>query len=119
MVRIPMAVIIGTGLAVNNSVAVVEAILGKKSEFVRTPKWGVREKTKQWRRSKYNITSSSFLIQILELFYALYSLAGIYIALRYGKFFILPYFVVYSASFLYVFFLGMAQKGLLGRLAKQ
>ena len=34
---------IGVGLCVSNSKAILEAWLGKKSEFVRTPKYGDRE----------------------------------------------------------------------------
>jgi cellulose synthase/poly-beta-1,6-N-acetylglucosamine synthase-like glycosyltransferase len=36
----PVLMAIGVGLCVSNTVAIVEALLGKKSEFVRTPKYG-------------------------------------------------------------------------------
>ncbi len=37
----PMLMALGVGTSVSNAKAVVEALLGKKSEFVRTPKYGV------------------------------------------------------------------------------
>jgi hypothetical protein len=36
----PMMMAIGVGLCVSNTKAILEALLGKKSEFVRTPKYG-------------------------------------------------------------------------------
>jgi hypothetical protein len=40
ILELPLLMILGVGVAINNSKAVLEALLGKSSEFVRTPKSG-------------------------------------------------------------------------------
>jgi hypothetical protein len=37
---LPMLMALGVGLCVSNTTAILEALFGKKSEFVRTPKYG-------------------------------------------------------------------------------
>jgi hypothetical protein len=45
---------LGIGLAFSNARAVLEALLGVKSEFVRTPKYRVeRNDDATWKRKKY------------------------------------------------------------------
>jgi hypothetical protein len=43
----------GIGLALTNTKAVVEALLGKESEFVRTAKFRVESRDDTWERKKY------------------------------------------------------------------
>jgi hypothetical protein len=44
---------IGIGLAVNNARAVIEALIGKQTEFARTPKYGVEREGDEWASKKY------------------------------------------------------------------
>jgi cellulose synthase/poly-beta-1,6-N-acetylglucosamine synthase-like glycosyltransferase len=50
---IPFLMATGIGLATNNAKAVMEAFLGKESEFVRTPKFRVEGRQDNWERNKY------------------------------------------------------------------
>jgi cellulose synthase/poly-beta-1,6-N-acetylglucosamine synthase-like glycosyltransferase len=50
---VPFLMATGIGLAVTNSMAVIEALLGKQSEFVRTPKYRVELKEEGWEQKKY------------------------------------------------------------------
>lgn len=50
---VPFLMATGIGLAMNNAKAVVEALLGKESEFVRTPKFRVEGRHDNWERKKY------------------------------------------------------------------
>jgi cellulose synthase/poly-beta-1,6-N-acetylglucosamine synthase-like glycosyltransferase len=50
---LPFNLAIGIGLAVNNSKAVLEALLGKKSEFTRTAKFAISKKSDRWQNKKY------------------------------------------------------------------
>jgi len=50
---IPFLMATGIGLALGNAKAVVEALVGKKSEFVRTPKFRVEGRQDSWERKKY------------------------------------------------------------------
>jgi len=49
----PFLMATGIGLSVTNSVAVIEALLGKRSEFVRTPKYRVELREEGWEHKKY------------------------------------------------------------------
>jgi cellulose synthase/poly-beta-1,6-N-acetylglucosamine synthase-like glycosyltransferase len=51
----PSVLVMGSGLCLNNLIAVLEAIRGKKSEFVRTPKSGSTENKKKSGRYKANL----------------------------------------------------------------
>ena len=50
---IPFLMATGIGLALGNSKAVLEALLGKESEFVRTPKFRVEGRQDNWEQKKY------------------------------------------------------------------
>jgi cellulose synthase/poly-beta-1,6-N-acetylglucosamine synthase-like glycosyltransferase len=50
---IPFLMATGIGLALTNAKAVLEALLGKESEFVRTPKFRVEGRQDSWERKKY------------------------------------------------------------------
>ena len=50
---LPFSIALGAGLCVNNSRAVFEALLGRKSAFVRTPKYRVGTRKETWLGKKY------------------------------------------------------------------
>src|SRR5919112_3248782 len=45
---LPFLMSIGIGLCVNNTRAVLEAVFNKKSEFARTPKYGIERDSDEW-----------------------------------------------------------------------
>src|SRR6187397_1199653 len=49
---LPMVLAVGIGLAVNNSKAVIEAMLGRESAFIRTPKYGIERTRDDWQHKK-------------------------------------------------------------------
>ncbi|MCX7590132.1 MAG: glycosyltransferase [Kiritimatiellae bacterium] len=90
----PLVLVVGVGLALSNSRAVVEALLGRKTEFVRTPKLGDRPV------KRYRVRFS--WVAVLEVFLGLYS--G-WAMTRYGlagKFVVIPFLAIYAAGFLYM-----------------
>ncbi len=68
---------VGIGIAVRNAVAVLEAIVGKQSEFVRTPKYRVESGAKQsaaWVKKSYR--KSAGWMPYAEVLLGLYFAAG-------------------------------------------
>jgi len=53
LLYMPMVMAIGIGLTVTNTIAVLEALLGIKSAFKRTPKFRIETKADKVRTSKY------------------------------------------------------------------
>lgn len=81
-VNFPLYMIFSMGLALHNSVALVEGFLGIKTPFVRTPKFNVISKTDKWVKSTYlNLKWSwSGLVEgILALYFLFGIFAGFYL----------------------------------------
>jgi hypothetical protein len=98
---------IGTGIAVNNTKAVLEALFDIKSGFIRTPKYGIQDKQDRWKGKHYTIPLNS--TSILEFILGLYSLTGLILFLFFSKFLVSPFLVIYTAGFFSVFFLSIKQ----------
>ena len=107
LLHLPLVMGLGIGLAFSNARAVLEALIGLKSEFVRTPKYRVEEvNDATWKRKKYKRKRG--LLPLLELGFAIYFFLAI----------------VYSASlhmwgtipFLLLFFFGFGYMGLMSLL---
>lgn len=92
------------GFAVNNTRAVIEALLGKRTEFVRTPKYHVLSRQDRWQDKKYVPRRLQPLV-LAELALGLYFLVGMGISLYHAELAALP--------FQAMFFLGFAGVGVL------
>ncbi|MEK6334250.1 MAG: glycosyltransferase [Acidobacteriota bacterium] len=79
--HLPLVMGLGIGLAFSNARAVIEALAGVKSDFVRTPKYRV-EKTddESWKRKKYKRKHG--WLPLLELGFAFYFVLAIAYAVR-------------------------------------
>ena len=102
---LPFLMCLGTGIAVNNTKAILEALFDIKSGFIRTPKYGIQNKGESWRSKRYVIPLTS--VSILELFLGLYSLTGLLMFLFFSKYLISPFLFIYTSGFFYVFFLSV------------
>jgi hypothetical protein len=100
---------IGIGLSINNTRAVIEALLDKKSEFARTPKYGVvRGDTDDWTTKKYR---QSVAIQpLLELAFGLYFTWTVFYALANGIYATVPFLMLFQVGFLYTGVLSVVQQ---------
>jgi cellulose synthase/poly-beta-1,6-N-acetylglucosamine synthase-like glycosyltransferase len=104
---LPMLMCLGTGIAVNNTRAVLEALLDVKSGFVRTPKYGIKNQNDCWRGKCYSIPLS--VTSVLEFFLGVYSLVGLLLFLMFSRYLVSPFLLIYTAGFFYVFFLSLKQ----------
>jgi cellulose synthase/poly-beta-1,6-N-acetylglucosamine synthase-like glycosyltransferase len=98
--RIPVLMALGTGMAINNGLAVVEALLKMESPFVRTPKHGIERRAD--RPTGY--WNPPGLIPLLELGMGAYLCGGILYALTAGLWLTVPFMAIFMAGFLYVGF---------------
>lgn len=92
---------VGVGLALSNTRAIVEAVRGRQSEFVRTPKRGDREVR------RYGGAFSS--VALMELLLGAYSLATVYMYVRYGCFGVVPFLMLYACGYLFMGMLSIWQ----------
>ena len=94
IVLLPFLIVVGVGLAISNTKAIIEAAVGRESEFVRTPKRGDREV----KHYAIKLPWLAFAEVVLGL-YCCYSLAEYAMA---GKYAVLPFIAIYAAGFLFV-----------------
>jgi cellulose synthase/poly-beta-1,6-N-acetylglucosamine synthase-like glycosyltransferase len=81
LLHLPLVMGLGIGLAFSNARAVLEALAGVKSDFVRTPKYRVENATDEsWKGKKYKRKHG--WLPLLELSFSLYFVLAIGYALR-------------------------------------
>ena len=82
----PVMIAVGTGLCINNAIAVFEAVAGKKSAFIRTPKSGSSDS--ESKSSTYKVSNSKLLSGLLEFLLGIYCLVTfIFFIIHYNYFF--------------------------------
>ena len=79
---------IGIGLCVNQTRAVFEALFGRETEFVRTPKHGIRGKLESWSSKKYRAAKS--ITPFIELGMAAYFVVAMGVAIDHGHYLSMP-----------------------------
>ncbi len=92
--------LLGTGIALNNSIAVWEAITRRGNTFRRTPKFHVENAGDAWNTKRYALPLGWEVIG--EWLLSAYAFAGVVIAWQNHLFWTLPYLVLYCISFAYV-----------------
>ena len=102
---LPFLMCLGTGIAVNNTKAVLEAFFNIQSGFVRTPKYGIKKQDDSWQGKRYSIPLNA--MSLLEFTLGLYSLAGLSMFLLFSKYLVSPFLLIYTSGFFYVFFLSV------------
>ncbi len=107
MLLLPALIALGVGLSINNARAVLEAVFNHRSEFKRTPKYGIEKKSQNWRSCRYMPLRS--LLPLIEMAFAIYFTYFIWFAWQHGQFFTLPFLIMFQGGFLYVALSSMAQ----------
>lgn len=98
---LPGALALGIGMAINNTRGVIEAILRKESPFVRTPKYGIENKSHAWKKTaKYKSLKSIGLG--LEVLLALYFTGLLIYGILKNQWFSVPFYALFAFGFSYV-----------------
>jgi cellulose synthase/poly-beta-1,6-N-acetylglucosamine synthase-like glycosyltransferase len=94
-----------TGISVNNTIAVFDAILSKKNEFLRTPKFGVVKRSDRWRDKDYVLPFNR--TTLLEIFFSLYGCLSAFICIYSGSISFLPIILLQTIGLIYVTYLSI------------
>jgi cellulose synthase/poly-beta-1,6-N-acetylglucosamine synthase-like glycosyltransferase len=86
------------GLAINNTKAVIEALIGKKSGFTRTPKYRIVSNKDDWRFKKYVQRKISPTV-LFEILLAIYYVIGIGISIYYLEIAAIPFQLLFLLGF--------------------
>src|SRR6266513_1668351 len=100
MLFLPCLLALGIGLSLNNARAVLEALFNHKSDFTRTPKYGIERKSQPWRTCKYRPLKSA--LPLAELAFAIYFTYFLWFAIVHEQFISIPFLLMFQSGFLYV-----------------
>lgn len=103
---LPALLVYNAGMSVNNSVAVFDAIFGKKNEFLRTPKYGIINKADNWRDKSYNLPFTK--TTLLEIFFGVYGLMGILISIFSNNPIFAPIIGLQTVGFFYISYMSLS-----------
>jgi cellulose synthase/poly-beta-1,6-N-acetylglucosamine synthase-like glycosyltransferase len=107
LLHLPLVMGLGIGLAFSNARAVIEALVGYRTEFVRTPKYSVEVQTDEtWKQKKYKRKRG--WLPLLELAFSVYFLLAIMYAVQMQLWGTIP--------FLSLFFFGYGYMGVMSLL---
>jgi cellulose synthase/poly-beta-1,6-N-acetylglucosamine synthase-like glycosyltransferase len=94
---------IAMGFSFQNSIAVLEGLFGKKSEFVRTPKFNIESLKEKWKDNVY-ISKSISKNTIIEGLLMVYFLFGLYSGFKLNDYGLFPFHLMLFFGFSFVFF---------------
>lgn len=94
----PLFLIFSMGLSFQNTIAVIEGLLGIQTEFVRTPKFNIKTQDDSLKDKKY-FESRVTWQNLIELLLFLYFLFGVGIGIFLGDFGLLIFHLMLAAGF--------------------
>ncbi len=103
---LPALLVYNAGMSVNNTVAVFDALFGKKNEFLRTPKYGIITKRDDWRDKAYNLPFTQ--TTLLELFFGVYGILGISVSIFSNNPIFAPIIGLQALGFFYIAYMSLS-----------
>ncbi len=103
----PLLALLGTGIALNNTQAALQALLRRPSGFARTPKFRLEGGQGRWERSDYRLSVDWTVVG--EVLLSLYALLTMAVAWRSGNGYALPFLALYAVGFGLTAWLGVWQ----------
>lgn len=104
---------IAMGFSLHNSIAVLEGHFGKRSEFIRTPKFNINSLKDSWKGNKYlkkNISLNVVFEGLLMLYFAFGMYSAFVVGDQGGDFGLFPFHLMLFLGFGYVFFKSITSK---------
>jgi cellulose synthase/poly-beta-1,6-N-acetylglucosamine synthase-like glycosyltransferase len=104
---------VAMGFSLHNSIAVLEGHFGKKSEFIRTPKFNIGGLKEGWKGNKYltkNISPNVIVEGVLMLYFAFGMYSAFIVGDQGGDFGLFPFHLMLCVGFGFVFFKSLTSK---------
>lgn len=93
---------VSMGLSLHNSIAVIEGFMGRKTPFIRTPKFNINEDNPKWESNIYRVKKIS-AITYFEGVLLIYFIYALNIAIIYSDYAMIPFisFLIFGYSFVF------------------
>ncbi|HEX5085769.1 MAG TPA: glycosyltransferase [Blastocatellia bacterium] len=111
LLMIPLAMAMGIGLVFSNTRAVLEALFGVQSSFVRTPKYNVENRKDNWLMAAMKYRRKRGLLPYIELAFALYFVFAVYYAIRSNIYATIPFLLIFLLGYGYMAMMSLFQGG--------
>ena len=108
----PLFLSVNLGLSWHNARAVINGLQGKRTPFIRTPKFNIITKSDDWKKKKYRVGKLD-LNTVMEGLFTLYFLAGIALGIYYGDYGMMLIHLMAAFGFATIFYHSVLQKWLL------
>jgi cellulose synthase/poly-beta-1,6-N-acetylglucosamine synthase-like glycosyltransferase len=102
LILLPMLLALATGMSVNNSLGVLEALSRRGGEFTRTPKTGSGASSPAPSARRVRFRPTKLLLPVLEILFALYFGYCVWNAGILRQWMSIPFLLMFLAGFLYV-----------------
>jgi cellulose synthase/poly-beta-1,6-N-acetylglucosamine synthase-like glycosyltransferase len=103
----PFVMATGIGISVRNAQAVIEAIIGKKSEFARTPKYKIEGKGDSFVAKKYR--NKAGWMPYAEVLLGVYFMFTVLYAILNENYATVPFLLLFVWGYLYTGFMSLGQ----------
>jgi cellulose synthase/poly-beta-1,6-N-acetylglucosamine synthase-like glycosyltransferase len=103
----PFVMATGIGISVRNAQAVIEAIIGKKSEFARTPKFNIEGKQGTFAKKSYR--NKAGWMPYAEILLGLYFALTVVYAILNENYASVPFLILFVWGYLYTGFMSLSQ----------
>ncbi len=104
---------IAMGFSLHNSIAVLEGHIGKRSEFVRTPKFNINSLSDSWKGNKYlkkNISLNVIVEGLMMVYFAFGMYSAFIVGDQGGDFGLFPFHFMLFCGFGFVFYKSLTSK---------
>lgn len=102
LVKFPLFLSVSMGLSLHNGIAVIEGFLGKKTPFIRTPKFNITSNSDSWKNNLYRAKSLNPMSYV-EFGFGIYFLAGIILGFYFKDYSFLTFHSMLFLGYSFVF----------------
>ena len=107
---IPYMMSLGIGMSLCNSVALFGGLFGRRSEFVRTPKFGeAATDNRRWKRRGYRGLRNA-MMPFFELLLGFYFTVIVFLSLHRRSIVSLPFLIIFQFGYVYVGLMSLLQR---------
>jgi len=107
LLYLPFLMALGIGLTITNTIAVLEALIGRQTAFARTPKYSVQSKKDRVRAAKYRRRLG--WIPWIELLIGSYFALTVYYAVVNENYITVPFLVLFVIGYWYTGLMSLLQ----------
>lgn len=104
--KFPLFLSVSMGLSLHNGLAAFEGLTGKKTPFIRTPKFNILSNSDKWNKNQYVSVKLGIMVY-LEILLVFYFCAGIYLSFLLKDFGLLPFLIMLTIGYSFVSFLSV------------